>query len=146
MPRVVVRPDLEREVDASDDAALAKFLAAIEGHRWEGPFRLAVMYFLHRSELLGLGWLAVDLKKGTVRIARTRRRARPPRVERRQEHPISTDEPIDPHHGQGAHRSPTIPSGRAASQLAARGTTPGRDQAWQSGLPNAGPTPQEANR
>ncbi|MFM2076783.1 MAG: hypothetical protein RJA49_673, partial [Actinomycetota bacterium] len=35
MPRVVVKPDLEREVDAWDDAALAKFLATIEGHRWE---------------------------------------------------------------------------------------------------------------
>ena len=70
MPRVVVKPDLEREVDAWDDAALAKFLAAIEGHRWEGPFRLAVMYGLRRSELLGLGWSSVDLKKGTVRIER----------------------------------------------------------------------------
>ena len=70
MPRVVVKPDLEREVDAWDDAALAKFLATIEGHRWEGPFRLAVMYGLRRSELLGLGWSAVDLKKGTVRIER----------------------------------------------------------------------------
>ena len=70
MPRVVVKPDLEREVDAWDDAALAKFLATIEGHRWEGPFRLAVMYGLRRSELLGLGWSSVDLKKGTVRIER----------------------------------------------------------------------------
>ena len=70
MPRVVVKPDLEREVDAWDDAALAKFLAAVEGHRWDGPLRLAVMYGLRRSELLGLGWSAVDLKKGTVRIER----------------------------------------------------------------------------
>ena len=70
MPRVVLKPDLEREVDAWDDAALAKFLATIDGHRWEGPFRLAVMYGLRRSELLGLGWSAVDLKNGTVRIER----------------------------------------------------------------------------
>ena len=70
MPRVVVKPDLKREVDAWDDAALAKFLATIEGHRWDGPFRLAVMYGLRRSELLGLGWSSVDLKKGTVRIER----------------------------------------------------------------------------
>ena len=70
MPRVVVKPDLEREVDAWDDAALVKFLATIEGHRWEGAFRLAVMYGLRRSELLGLGWSSVDLKKGTVRIER----------------------------------------------------------------------------
>ena len=61
---------LEREVDAWNDAALAKFLATIESHRWEGPFRLAVMYGLRRSELLGLGWSSVDLKKGTVRIGR----------------------------------------------------------------------------
>ena len=70
MPRVVAKPDLEREVHAWDEAALAKFLTAIEGHRWEGPLRLAVMYGLRRSELLGLSWSAVELKKGTVRIER----------------------------------------------------------------------------
>lgn len=70
MPRGVVKPDLEREVDAWDDAALAKFLAAIEAHRWEGPLRLAVMYCLRCSELRGLGWSSVDLTKGTVRIER----------------------------------------------------------------------------
>lgn len=70
MPRVVAKPDLEREVDAWDEVALGKFLQAIDGHRWGAPLRLEVMYGLRRSELLGLCWSAVDLKKGTVRIER----------------------------------------------------------------------------
>jgi integrase len=33
-----------------------RFLSAISGHRWEGPFRLEAIYGLRRSELLGLHW------------------------------------------------------------------------------------------
>lgn len=35
-----------------------------------GPLRLSALYGLRRSELLGLSWSAVDLRKGTVRIER----------------------------------------------------------------------------
>lgn len=68
MPRVVAKPDRSREVRAWDEAALAAFLDAIVGHRWEVPVRLSALYGLRRSELLGLHWSALDLKKGTVRI------------------------------------------------------------------------------
>ena len=68
MPRVVAKPDRSREVKAWDEAALAAFLDAIVGHRWEVPLRLSALYGLRRSELLGLHWSALDLKKGTVRI------------------------------------------------------------------------------
>ncbi len=68
MPRQVVKPDREREVEAWDDADLARFLDAVADHRWGAPLRLAVLYGLRRSELLGLQWSTVNLKAGTLRI------------------------------------------------------------------------------
>ena len=70
MPRQVVKPDREREVDAWDDADLERFLDAVADHRWGPPLRLAVLYGLRRSELLGLQWSTVNLKAGTLRIER----------------------------------------------------------------------------
>ena len=68
MPRQVIKPDREREVEAWDDADLERFLDAIADHRWAAPLRLAVLYGLRRSELLGLRWSTVNLKAGTLRI------------------------------------------------------------------------------
>jgi integrase len=68
MPRQVVKPDRERQVEAWDDADLERFLDAIADHRWAAPLRLAVLYGLRRSELLGLHWSTVNLKAGTLRI------------------------------------------------------------------------------
>jgi integrase len=68
MPRQVAKPNRQREVDAWTEEQLHRFLEAISGHRWEAPLRLAALYGLRRSELLGLRWSAVDLRKGTVRI------------------------------------------------------------------------------
>src|SRR5690606_34586104 len=70
MPRQVAKPSFEREAEAWTEAEVQRFLEAIEGHRWEGPLRLAVLYGLRRSELLGLHWSAVDTTKDTVRIER----------------------------------------------------------------------------
>ena len=70
MPRVVVKPDLEREVDAWDGTALAKFLATIEGHRWEEPFPRGRHVRPPPQRAARLGWSSVDLKKGTVHIER----------------------------------------------------------------------------
>lgn len=70
MPHKVVKPDRSREADAWDDDELQRFLAAVAGHRWAGPLQLAALYGLRRSELLGLHWTAVDIKKKTVRIER----------------------------------------------------------------------------
>ena len=68
MPRQVVKPDREREVEAWDEPDLERFLNAIDGHRWAAPLRLAVLYGLRRSELLGLQWSTVNLTAGTLRI------------------------------------------------------------------------------
>jgi integrase len=68
MPRQVTKPSRQREAEAWTEDEMHRFLTAISGHRWEAPLRLAVLYGLRRSELLGLRWSAVDLKKKTVRI------------------------------------------------------------------------------
>lgn len=70
MPRQVSKPGLQRQAGSWTEEELQRFLASIAGHRWAGPTRLCVLYGLRRSELLGLRWSAVDLKKGTVRIER----------------------------------------------------------------------------
>ena len=68
MPRQVAKPEREREVNAWDAADLQRFLDTIADHRWAAPLRLAVLYGLRRSELLGLHWTAVDVKARTVRV------------------------------------------------------------------------------
>ncbi len=70
MPRQVAKVAATDKPDAWSEDEMHQFFAAITGHRWEGPLRLAVLYGLRRSELLGLRWSAVDLRKGTVRIER----------------------------------------------------------------------------
>lgn len=68
MPRVVAKPERTKEVDAWDDTQLQRFLDVVDAHRWAGPIRLAVLYGLRRSELLGLRWSTIDLKQGTIKI------------------------------------------------------------------------------
>lgn len=68
VPKRVVKPERPREVDAWEDDQIRRFLTAIEGHRWEGPIRLATLYGLRRSELLALKWDDIDAEAHTVRI------------------------------------------------------------------------------
>jgi integrase len=68
MPRAIAKTDRQREVEAWTESELQQFLAATARHRWGPPLRLAALYGLRRSELLGLAWSAVDLKRSTVRI------------------------------------------------------------------------------
>lgn len=68
MPRDIARPDPVREADAWDHDQVQRFLTAAKDHRWGGPFRLAVLYGLRRSELLALTWDDVDLDEATIRI------------------------------------------------------------------------------
>lgn len=70
LPRKVANAGRKKDVAAWNEDELGRFLAAIAEHRWAGPLRLAVLYGLRRSELLGLTWSAVDLRKRTVRIER----------------------------------------------------------------------------
>ena len=68
MPRRVAKPDRSREAEAWDEGELQQFLRTSASHRWGGPLRLAALYGLRRSELLGLHWSSVDLDAGSVRI------------------------------------------------------------------------------
>jgi integrase len=68
LPRQVVKPDRQREVDAWDERQVAIFLRGSAGHRWAGPLRLEVLYGLRRSELLGLKWDDLDFDGATVRV------------------------------------------------------------------------------
>ncbi len=68
LSRQVANAGRRREAEAWTEDELGRFLAAIADHRWASPLRLAALYGLRRSELLGLTWSAVDLRKGTVRI------------------------------------------------------------------------------
>jgi integrase len=70
MPRQVARPDRQPVAKVWTEAEVQTFLASTADHRWAAPIRLSVLYGLRRSELLGLRWSAVDLRKGTVRIER----------------------------------------------------------------------------
>ena len=70
MPRVVAKPDRDGEIKEWTEEEAQQFLRSIAGHRWAGPIRLTLLHGLRRSELLGLSWPAVDLKRGTVRIER----------------------------------------------------------------------------
>jgi len=70
MPRHVAKTPRELDRTAWTEEELRRFLASSGGHRWSGPIRLAALYGLRRSELLGLSWSSVDLRKRTVRIER----------------------------------------------------------------------------
>ena len=70
MPRQVAKVAATDKPDRWSEDEMRQFFAAIIGHRWEGPLRLAMLYGLRHSELLGLRWAVVDLRKGTVRIER----------------------------------------------------------------------------
>ena len=49
---------------------MRRFVASIDDHRWAAPIRVCVLYGLRRSELLGLRWSCVDLKRRSIRIER----------------------------------------------------------------------------
>jgi len=70
MPKKVVKPGHQRDAEAWTEEEVDAFLAAIAGHRWAAPIALSLFYGLRRSELLGLRWSAVDLRKQLVRIER----------------------------------------------------------------------------
>lgn len=53
-----------------------RFLAAIEGDRWQTLFELALRSGLRRGELLGLKWTDLDLDAGTLTVARTLQRTK----------------------------------------------------------------------
>jgi integrase len=49
---------------------IQKLLAAVEGHRLEALFKLAIATGMRRGELLGLKWQDIDLARGTLQVRR----------------------------------------------------------------------------
>jgi integrase len=70
LPRQVAKPDRQREAEVWSEQQVQQFLSSIVEHRWAAPIRLCVLYGLRRSELLGLRWSDLDLRKGTIRVQR----------------------------------------------------------------------------
>jgi integrase len=68
-PRV---PHQEVKPLSADQAR--SYLAAIDGHRLEALFQLAICLGLRQGELLGLTWPAVDLDARTLRVDRSLQR------------------------------------------------------------------------
>ena len=64
-------PRLERkEITPLDSRAIAAFMRAIEGHRFETVYLTMLFTGMRRGETFGLLWDSVDLDKGTIRIDR----------------------------------------------------------------------------
>ncbi len=64
-------PRLERkEINPLDSEAMAAFMRAIEGHRFETVYLTMLFTGMRRGEAFGLLWDSVDLDKGTIRIDR----------------------------------------------------------------------------
>jgi integrase len=58
--------ETERKILSEDQAS--QFLGAINGHRWEALFHLALATGMRRSEILGLRWEKLDWIEHTIRI------------------------------------------------------------------------------
>lgn len=64
-------PRLERkEINPLDSDAMAAFMRAIGGHRFETIYLTMLFTGMRRGEAFGLLWDCVDLDKGTIRIDR----------------------------------------------------------------------------
>ena len=62
-------PRMERkEIQPLDDAAIAAFMRAIHGHRFEALYLTMLFTGLRRGEACGLTWDCVDLDRGTILI------------------------------------------------------------------------------
>ena len=62
-------PRMERkEIQPLDDAAIAAFMRAIQGHRFEALYLTMLFTGLRRGEACGLTWDCVDLDRGTILI------------------------------------------------------------------------------
>jgi len=69
LPRIV-----KKDIQPLDDEAIALFLEAIHGHKWEYLFLVTLFTGLRQAEILGLQWGRVDFERGTILIDRQLRR------------------------------------------------------------------------
>ena len=63
LPRVTRRP-----LAPLDDETIKRFLAAIQGHRFETIYLVDLFTGLRKGEVMGLTWSSVDFGKGTLLI------------------------------------------------------------------------------
>ena len=64
----------KKEINPLDEEQIATFLKAIEGHRHELLYKVALFTGMREGEVLGLMWDCVDFEKGTIAIKRQLRR------------------------------------------------------------------------
>ena len=64
----------KKEISPLDEEQIATFLKAIEGHRHELLYKVALFTGMREGEVLGLMWDCVDFEKGTITIKRQLRR------------------------------------------------------------------------
>lgn len=64
----------QKEITPLDEVQMASFLKAIEGHRHELLFKVALFTGMRQGELLGLAWDCVDFDQGTITVKRQLRR------------------------------------------------------------------------
>lgn len=74
-------PRVEKhEIQPLDEDAIAAFLDAIKGHKWEYLFMVDLFTGLREGELLGLQWSRIDFQSGTILIDRQLQRNRETRT------------------------------------------------------------------
>ncbi|MCL2046126.1 MAG: site-specific integrase [Oscillospiraceae bacterium] len=71
LPRIV-----RKEIAPLNEDQMAAFLDAIQGHRWEMLYTVALFTGLRQGELLGLDWQSVDFERGTIHVSKQLQRNR----------------------------------------------------------------------
>lgn len=64
----------KQEIAPLDEDQISSFLKAIQGHRFERLYKIALFTGLKQGELLGLQWKSIDLDKGVVTVKQQLRR------------------------------------------------------------------------
>lgn len=64
----------QKEISPLDEEQISAFLKAVEGHRHELLYKVALFTGMREGELLGLMWDCVDFERGTITIKRQLRR------------------------------------------------------------------------
>ena len=71
-PSVACRPPdiIKKQIKPLEEAEISTFLKAIEGHKFETVYLVALFCGARQAEILGLTWDCVDFKNGTILISK----------------------------------------------------------------------------